>query len=46
MRYLTTRGLHRLFEYKYAAGLASFLDSYIMTPYWNWVVTLLPMWIA
>ena len=33
-------------EYKYVSALSSWLEKNIMTPYWNYVVTLCPMSIA
>ena len=31
---------------RYASGLSSILDTKIMTPFWNYTVQFLPMWIA
>ena len=44
--YISPRGLEYLKHYKYVSGLSGYLDRVIMTPFWNWVVELMPMWIA
>lgn len=32
--------------YRYRGVDHSPISKYILTPYWNWAVTLLPMWMA
>ncbi|KAL0074986.1 CDP-alcohol phosphatidyltransferase-domain-containing protein [Phycomyces blakesleeanus] len=38
--------LENLKYYKYAAVDKSFITKYILVHYWNWAITLFPMWIA
>jgi hypothetical protein len=45
-RYISNQGLENLKQYKYHSGLSSFLDRVILTPFWDWAVTLVPMWMA
>lgn len=45
-QYISPQGLEHLKKYKYASGLYGFIDLHIMTPFWNWAVNLLPMWLA
>jgi len=45
-RYISDDGLANLKQYKYHSGLSSFLDRVILTPFWDWAVTLVPMWMA
>ena len=40
------RALDNLKLYKYGAVDKSPLTKYIMKPYWDWAVTLFPMWMA
>ena len=40
--YISKDGLKTLLEYKYVSGEYSIGDR-ILTPYWNWFVTLIPM---
>jgi len=42
---LSDRELKKLKEHKYSASCSSLLDP-IMQKYWNWFVTLCPMWVA
>jgi hypothetical protein len=45
-KYLSPAGLQQLREYKYvSAPLSSWVDRG-MTYYWEWVVNLMPMWLA
>eukprot|EP00455_Lapot_gusevi_P040395 TRINITY_DN4568_c0_g2_i7.p1 TRINITY_DN4568_c0_g2~~TRINITY_DN4568_c0_g2_i7.p1 ORF type:complete len:403 (+),score=141.26 TRINITY_DN4568_c0_g2_i7:67-1275(+) len=46
MPFITPEGLEHLKTYKYASGLSGWLDQNVMTPFWNWFVTLLPDWLA
>lgn len=45
MPYLSTRALKGLRDYKYVAGGYTKLDD-LHQPFWNWVVTLFPLWLA
>lgn len=45
MPYLSKRALTGLRDYKYVAGGYTLLDD-LHQPFWNWVVTLFPMWLA
>lgn len=45
MPYLTERGLVGLNQYQYHSSGTTKLDD-IHEPFWNWVVTLMPMWLA
>ena len=40
--FISREGLKKLTEYKYVSGSYSFMDN-VMTPFWNWFVTLIPM---
>jgi len=42
---LSDRELRKLKEHKYSSSCASLLDP-TMQKYWNWLVTLCPMWVA
>jgi len=44
-RLLTDRQISGLKKHKYATDNDSVLDPY-MQPWWNWVVTFMPMWLA
>ncbi|KAI9149682.1 hypothetical protein H9P43_009859 [Blastocladiella emersonii ATCC 22665] len=44
--YLSERALANLRLYKYSAVDKSPVSKYILQPYWNWAVTLFPMWMA
>ena len=44
-KYLTERDLVALKNYKYKSGEYSVCDK-ILTPFWNWCVELLPLWLA
>ena len=44
-KYLSDRALSELKNYKYKSGEYSFLDK-VFTPYWNWCVEFLPLWLA
>jgi len=46
MGYISPEGLQVLKEYKYKSGLSGYIDRVIMTPFWEWAVTLLPFWLA
>jgi ethanolaminephosphotransferase len=39
-------GLDNLRFYKYAAVDKSYVTKYILSHYWNWAITLFPLWIA
>ena len=43
--YMSKEALVHLKNYKYVSGEYSIMDK-VLTPYWNWVVELLPMWMA
>ena len=45
MAILTESQLERLKKHKYCAEGRS-LTEFIFQPYWNWVVTLMPLWVA
>lgn len=45
MAVLSQGQLQRLKEHKYAAEGRS-LTEFIFQPFWNWVVTLMPLWVA
>ena len=45
MAILTESQLERLKKHKYCAEGRS-LTEFIFQPYWNWVVTLMPLWMA
>ena len=36
----------RLHTYKYSSAGSSLLSTYVLSPYWNWLVTLFPLWVA
>ncbi|KAI8147685.1 CDP-alcohol phosphatidyltransferase-domain-containing protein [Fennellomyces sp. T-0311] len=42
----TQEQLENLRYYKYAAIDKSYVTKYILSHYWNWAITLFPMWIA
>ena len=44
-RYLTPPMLEHLARYKYVSAGYTWLDCQL-TPFWNWLVELLPMWMA
>ena len=44
--YITEKGLSTLKAYKYRSGLSGFLDRVVMTPFWEYCVTLVPSWVA
>ena len=44
--YISASGLSHLVAYKYRSGLSGFLDRVVMTPFWEWAVTLMPSWLA
>lgn len=46
MPYFTPQGLDHLKVYRYESSLQGYIDSVIMTPFWNFAVTLLPLWLA
>ena len=43
--YMSKEALVHLKNYKYGSGEYSIMDK-VLTPYWNWVVELLPTWMA
>ena len=43
--YLSKQALLNLNNYKYKSGEYSVLD-HKLTPFWNWFVTFIPMWVA
>lgn len=38
--------LRPLKTYRYQGVDRSFVSRYVLAPYWNWVVTLFPLWMA
>ncbi|KAJ3372965.1 hypothetical protein GGF31_001502 [Allomyces arbusculus] len=44
--YLSEQALQNLRLYRYSAVDKSPVSKYILQPYWNWAVTLFPMWMA
>lgn len=44
--YLDARARANLAKYKYSSGGTSLLTRYVLGPYWNWLVTLVPTSIA
>ncbi|SHO77058.1 Similar to S.cerevisiae protein CPT1 (Cholinephosphotransferase) [Malassezia sympodialis ATCC 42132] len=44
--YLGARERANLAQYKYSSGGTSLLTRYVLAPYWNWLVTLVPLSIA
>lgn len=44
--YIPESRLQRLHEYKYAGADDSLVSKYVLGPYWSWLVTLFPTWIA
>ncbi|WFD26101.1 ethanolaminephosphotransferase [Malassezia nana] len=44
--YLGARLRAHLAQYKYSSGGTSLLTRYVLSPYWNWLVTLVPLSIA
>eukprot|EP00128_Syssomonas_multiformis_P002934 Colp12_sorted_trinity150504_noHs@1224 len=46
MAYLTAKQLDGLKKHKYSSSSASPFDKYVMTPFWNWLVSLIPLWLA
>jgi len=44
--YLSPEALSNLKYYKYGASDKSLISKYIMKPYWDWAITLFPLWIA
>ena len=38
--------LQNLKKYKYSGVDLSLLSKYVLNPYWNWLVTLFPLWMA
>ena len=43
--FITEEGLKELADYKYKPGNYTKLDE-LLTPYWQWVVSYVPMWVA
>ncbi|TFY81458.1 hypothetical protein EWM64_g2549 [Hericium alpestre] len=46
MGYIPHHALKNLQNYKYHGVDRSLLSNYVLTPYWNWLVTLWPTWVA
>ncbi|KAJ3190497.1 hypothetical protein HDU85_000796 [Gaertneriomyces sp. JEL0708] len=44
--YFSPRDIKALREYKYSSIDKSLLSRYVLNPYWNWLVTLFPLWMA
>ena len=44
-KFITPEGLQQLDLYKYKSGKYTWLDN-AFQPYWNYMVTLVPMWMA
>ncbi|KAI9222539.1 CDP-alcohol phosphatidyltransferase-domain-containing protein [Blastocladiella britannica] len=45
-RYIPAELLPNLHKYTYAGADHSLVSKYILQPYWNWLITLVPMWMA
>lgn len=45
MSYLSQAQLQRLKEHKYSSNGRSLVE-FIFQPFWNWIVTLMPLWVA
>lgn len=45
MQYLEDNALQNLLAHKYSSATYSFADK-ILTPFWEWTVNLLPLWLA
>lgn len=43
--FITSEGLLELKNYKYKPGKYTKIDN-LLNPYWEWVVSLVPMWVA
>ncbi|KAI9189453.1 hypothetical protein H9P43_000886 [Blastocladiella emersonii ATCC 22665] len=46
MAYIPAELRGNLRKYKYAGADHSLVSRYVLQPYWNWLVTLVPMWMA
>lgn len=44
--YLPASRRHNLQLYKYSGADHSFISRHVLTPYWNWLVSLFPLWVA
>ena len=44
-KYITAEGIQQLDRYQYKPGKYTTIDN-LLTPYWNYVVTLVPEWVA
>jgi len=44
--YLGAQHRANLAQYKYASGGSSIVSTYVLGPYWNWLVTLVPLSVA
>jgi ethanolaminephosphotransferase len=44
--YVGKEALENLASYKYAGIDKSYTTKYILRHYWNWAVTLFPLWMA
>lgn len=43
---LTPTQLHKLKKHQYRAENNSFLEYYIFNPFWNRIITMVPLWVA
>ncbi len=43
---LTPTQLKRLKEHQYKSETNSVLEYYIFNPFWNWLITYVPLWLA
>ncbi|KIJ54323.1 hypothetical protein M422DRAFT_25247, partial [Sphaerobolus stellatus SS14] len=46
MTYIAASALARLKNYAYRGVDKSILSRYVLNPFWNWLVTLWPLWVA
>lgn len=44
-QFISEEGIVQLKNYKYRAGAYTYFDN-AMQPFWNWFVTLFPLWVA
>lgn len=44
--YIGPAALEKIRNYRYASGMYSPVDTYVLNPFWNWAVTLVPLWVA
>lgn len=38
--------LQRLKDHKYRSEGVSIIEEYLLVPFWNWLVELIPLWVA